>query len=134
MMPTDDGEPPAPLINGLEDHYRNPRYLGEVEDPDAFSLAHNPVCGDMLRLSARVDGDRIVEARFKAYGCAAAIAASSVVTEILNGADAEVAWGIDEEAILAVLGSLPPMKVHALVLAREGVHQLLERLNWARPA
>lgn len=114
---------------GLLDHYRNPRNLGELEDADAVAIVHNPACGDMLRLAVKVREGRIVAARFKAYGCAAAIAASSVATELLTGTSLRDAASIRDEDITGVLGSLPPMKVHAVVLAREGIQQVLERLE-----
>lgn len=114
---------------GLIDHYRNPRNLGDLEDADAVAIVHNPACGDMLRLAVKVDGDRIVTARFKAYGCAAAIAASSVATELLTGTSVQEAASIRDEDITGVLGGLPPMKVHAVVLAREGIQQVLARLR-----
>ncbi len=116
-------------MSGLEDHYNNPRKLGELDDADAVALVHNPVCGDMLRLAVKWDGERITKARFKAYGCAAAIAAASVVTELVEGTSVAEAASIQDEDIVAVLGPLPPMKIHALVLAREGVQQIVERLR-----
>lgn len=116
-------------FTALEDHYRNPRNVGELEDADAVALVHNPVCGDMLRLAVRVRNGRIVAARYKAYGCAAAIAAGSVVTEMLEGTSLAEAASITDEEIQRVLGPLPPMKVHAVVLAREGVQQVLGRLR-----
>lgn len=115
--------------SGLLDHYRDPRNLGELDDPDAVAIVHNPVCGDMLRLAARVADDRITAVRFKAYGCAAAIAAGSVATELLAGTSVAEAASIGDEDIAAVLGPLPPMKVHAIVLAREGIRQLVARLE-----
>ena len=113
----------------LDDHYRNPRNVGELDEPDAVALVHNPACGDMLRLAATVEDGRIAAVRFKAYGCAAAIAASSVVTELIVGTSIDEAASVTDEDIVAVLGALPPMKVHAVVLAREGVRQLVERLR-----
>jgi len=115
-------------VSGLEDHYENPRNLGELNDADAVALVHNPVCGDMLRLAVKWDGERITEARFKAFGCAAAIAAASVVTELLQGTSVHEAASINDRDIVAVLGALPPMKVHALVLAREGVQKVVQQL------
>lgn len=111
----------------LEDHYRNPRNLGELADADAVALVHNPACGDMLRLAVKLDGDQITAVRFKAYGCAAAIAASSVGTELIDGTSLDQAASITDEDIVAVLGKLPPMKVHAIVLVREGIRQIVER-------
>jgi len=118
--------------NMLEEHYRHPRNLGEIEDADAVALVHNPACGDMLRLAIKVQGGRIELARFKAYGCAAAIAASSVVTELITGTSLADAASLTDEDIVAVLGPLPPLKVHAIVLAREGVRHVLDRYQETR--
>ncbi len=118
-------------VSGLEDHFRNPRNVGELENPDAVALVHNPACGDLLRLAVCVRDGRIVQARYKAYGCAAAIAAGSVVAEMIEGTTLAEAASISDEAIRRVLGPLPPMKVHAIVLAREGVQQVVARLRAA---
>jgi nitrogen fixation NifU-like protein len=113
----------------IEDHYRNPRNLGDLDDPDAVAIVHNPACGDMLRLAVRVRDDRIVEVRFKAYGCAAAIAAASVMTELIEGTSLAEAASLTDEDITEVLGSLPPLKHHAVVLAREGAQQIVARVR-----
>lgn len=115
--------------SGLADHYRNPRNLGDLDDPDVVAIVHNPACGDMLRLALRVEGERIVTARFKAYGCAASIAAASALTELITGTSIRQAASLNDEDITAVIGPLPPLKVHALVLAREGLRQALDRLG-----
>lgn len=115
--------------SALEDHYRNPRNLGELDRPDAVAIVHNPACGDMLRLAVRVEGDRIVAVRFKAYGCAAAIAAASVMTELIEGTSLQQAASLKDEEITDVLGALPPLKHHAVVLAREGAQQIVARLR-----
>lgn len=117
--------------SGLADHYNNPRNLGDLDEPDAVALVHNPVCGDMLRLVAKSRDGVIVEARFKAYGCAAAIAAGSVASELIHGMTFDDAASIKDEDIRSVLGSLPPMKVHAIVLAREGIQNLVRELREA---
>lgn len=119
--------------SALADHYRNPRNLGDLDAPDAVAIVHNPACGDMLRLVLRVEDDRIVAARFKAYGCASAIAAASAMTELITGTSVRQASSLKDEDITAVIGPLPALKVHALVLAREGLRQALERLPSARP-
>lgn len=116
-------------FTGLSDHYAHPRNLGDLREPDAVAIVHNPVCGDMLRLAARVRDGRIEQARFKGYGCAASIAAGSVATELMEGATLAEAAGIEDDAILEQLGPLPAMKVHAVVLAREAIQQLLARLR-----
>jgi len=115
--------------HGLVDHYENPRNLGDLDEPDAIAIVHNPVCGDMLRLAVRYEDGRICAARFKGYGCAAAIAAGSVVTELLLGTSLSEAASLSDEDITAVLGALPPMKVHAVVLARETVASVVEQLE-----
>jgi len=115
--------------SGLVDHYENPRNMGDLDAPDAVAIGHNPVCGDMLRLAVRVDEGRIVEARFKGYGCAAAIAAGSAATELLTGTSLEEAASLTDEHLTAVIGPLPPMKVHAIVLARTTITNLLAEFD-----
>jgi len=115
--------------HGLLDHYENPRNLGDLDDPDAVAIVHNPVCGDMLRLAVRYEDGRICAARFKGYGCAAAIAAGSVTTELLIGTSLQEASSLSDEHITAVLGALPPMKVHAVVLARETIASVVAQLK-----
>ncbi|NKB89395.1 MAG: iron-sulfur cluster assembly scaffold protein [Acidobacteria bacterium] len=114
---------------GLRDHYDNPRNLGDLDDADAVAIVHNPVCGDMLRLAVRCEGGTITKARFKGYGCAAAIAAGSVVAEWIEGTSVADAASLTDEDITRVLGPLPPMKVHAIVLARETVSRVVEQLE-----
>jgi nitrogen fixation NifU-like protein len=118
--------------SALADHYRNPRNLGDLDAPDAVAIVHNPACGDMLRLAVSVEGDRITAVRFKAYGCAAAIAACSVMTELIAGTSLDEAASLGDEDIIAVLGALPPLKVHAVVLAREGAQQAVARVREKR--
>ncbi len=117
----------------LVDHYENPRNMGDLADADAVAIGHNPVCGDMLRLAVRSDGAHITHARFKGYGCAAALAAGSVATELLIGTSIERAASITEEDITAVLGPLPPMKVHAVILARDTIANVLAQLDDSSP-
>ena len=115
--------------SGLLDHYENPRNLGDLDSPDAVAIVHNPVCGDMLRLAVRYENGCISAARFKGYGCAAAIAAGSVTTELLIGTSLQQAASLSDEDITEVLGALPPMKVHAVVLARETVASVVAQLQ-----
>ena len=117
----------------LVDHYENPRNMGDLPDADAVAIGHNPVCGDMLRLAVCSDGARITDARFKGYGCAAALAAGSVATELLIGTSVERAASLTEEDITAVLGPLPPMKVHAVILARDTIANVLAQLSDGSP-
>jgi nitrogen fixation NifU-like protein len=108
------------------DHFANPRNVGEVAEPDALAEVTNPVCGDMLRLSLRVEDGRIVEARFRAFGCAAAIAASSMTTELLTGRTLEEAGRITEDDVAEALGGLPPNKMHCAALAEEAIQAALQ--------
>jgi nitrogen fixation NifU-like protein len=107
------------------DHFANPRNAGELPEPDALAEVTNPVCGDMLRLSLRIDGHRIVDARFRAFGCAAAIAASSMTTELLIGRTVEEAERLTEDDVAAALGGLPPNKMHCAALAEEAIQTAL---------
>ena len=115
--------------DALRDHYENPRNLGDLDPAHAVAIVHNPVCGDMLRLAVQVEDGAITAARFKGYGCAAAIAAGSVVTELIEGTSLAAAASLTDEDITAVLGPLPPMKVQAIVLARETVSRVLEQIE-----
>jgi nitrogen fixation protein NifU and related proteins len=110
------------------DHFRNPRNVGELADPAATVEVTNPVCGDVLRLSARLEDGRIAEARFKTQGCVAAIAASSVLTELLRGKPVNEAKNISPDKISQALGGLPPATFHAAQLCRDAVTALLAKL------
>jgi nitrogen fixation protein NifU and related proteins len=109
------------------EHFRNPHNAGEFADANAIAEVTNPVCGDILRLSARVEGDRVVEARFKAQGCVAAIAASSVLTDLLTGRSADQARAITAELISRSLGGLPPASFHSAQLCVDAVAALLRK-------
>lgn len=103
------------------EHLTRPRNRGEMEDPDGVGEASNPVCGDTLRLFIKVEGDRIVDARFLAFGCGAAIAASSITTEIVMGKTIDEALMISNQAVADALGNLPPTKLHCSVLAEKAI-------------
>ena len=105
----------------VRDHFENPRNTGEIVDADAVGYETNPVCGDTMRLTLRINGERIVEARFQASGCPAAIAASSVCTEMIRGLSLAEAEAVTKEQYAAALGGLPPGKMHCSVLAADAV-------------
>ena len=105
----------------VRDHFENPRNAGEVPDADAVGYETNPVCGDTMRLTLRINGGRIVEARFQASGCPAAMAASSVCTEMIRGLSLAEAEAVTKEQYAAALGGLPPGKMHCSVLAADAV-------------
>jgi nitrogen fixation NifU-like protein len=103
----------------LLDHYRNPRNVGTIEGADAVGVAENAACGDLLELYLSVQGDRVNRATFKSFGCAAALAAGSVLTELLKGLALDQVQGVRREAVAMALGGLPPMKMHCAVLAEQ---------------
>lgn len=111
------------------DHFRNPRNAGGLPNPTAAVEVTNPVCGDVLRLAARVEGGVIVEVGFKTQGCVAAIASSSMLTEMIRGRGLEDVRAIGSQEISAALGVLPPATRHAAQLAAEALQMLLTRLE-----
>jgi nitrogen fixation protein NifU and related proteins len=110
------------------DHFQNPRNAGDLPGASAVVEVTNPVCGDILRLAARVEAGRIVDARFKTRGCVTAIASSSMLTEMICGNTVQDVRGITSETISAALGGLPPATMHGSQLAAEALQALLARL------
>ena len=111
------------------EHFRNPHNAGDLADATATVEVTNPVCGDVLRLSVRLEADRITEAGFKAQGCVAAIASSSLLTDLLTGRTPGEARGITSEQISEALGGLPPATFHAAQLCVDAVSAVLPRLK-----
>ncbi len=103
------------------DHFTHPRNMGEMDHPDGIGEATNPACGDTMRLFIRVESNRIAEATFLAFGCAAAIASSSMTTEMIQGKTIEEALLISKERVSEALGGLPPTKIHCSVLAEDAI-------------
>jgi len=115
--------------NAVLDHFRNPRNAGELTDASATVEVSNPVCGDVLKLSARVNDGRIAEARFLCRGCTTAIACASVLTEKLRGRTATEARSITAESLSEALGGLPSATFHGAQLAAEAVTALVQKLS-----
>jgi NifU-like protein involved in Fe-S cluster formation len=111
------------------DHFQNPRNAGTLEGATATVSVENPVCGDILELSARVEAGRFIEARFRTRGCVTALACSSLLTELLRGKTPAQARAITAEQISEALGGLPPATLHGAQLARDAVQALLAKLN-----
>ncbi len=105
----------------VQDHFEHPRNVGTLEHADAQAEVMNPACGDIMRLYLKIDGDRIVEAKFQTQGCPAAIAAGSISTEMLVDMTIEAAAGLKRDAVNDALGGLPPQKVHSAVLVEDAV-------------
>ena len=108
------------------DHFKNPRNVGEMENPSGIGKVGNPVCGDMMEIYIKVENDRIVDAKFKTFGCGAAIATSSMVTEMVKGKTLEEALQISNKAVADALDGLPPVKMHCSVLAEEALHKAVD--------
>ena len=99
------------------EHFMNPRNVGEIENPDGVGHVGNPVCGDIMELYIKVNDGTITDAKFKTFGCGAAIATSSMVTEMVKGKSISEALDISNRAVAEALGGLPPIKMHCSVLA-----------------
>ena len=108
------------------EHFRNPRNVGEIENPDGIGYVGNPVCGDIMALYIKVKDNVIVDAKFKTFGCGAAIATSSIVTELVKGKTIDEASRISNRAVAEALGGLPPIKMHCSVLAEEALKSAID--------
>jgi nitrogen fixation NifU-like protein len=115
----------------LLDHFQNPRNVGELAPPALTVEVSNPACGDILRLSARVEGERVAEARYKVRGCTASIAAGSALTEWLTGRMVEELRGFRPAVVDEAVGGLRAESKHAAVLCADGVKKLLAALTGA---
>ena len=113
----------------LLDHFRNPRNSGDLPDATATVEVTNPVCGDILSLAIRVEEGRVVAARFRAQGCVASIASSSVLTNLLLGKSVAEARGITPQDISDALDGLPPATFHAAQLCADAVRALLDKIT-----
>ncbi len=108
------------------DHFEHPRNVGEAPGANAVAVVESSACGDRMKLSLRIKVDGVIEdARFRTFGCVAAIAASSMATELLRGLDIEAAGSITDERVSEELGGLPPGKIHCSVLAGRAVREAL---------
>ena len=107
------------------DHFAHPRNVGEIENPDGVGEVGNPVCGDIMKIFLKIENNRIVDAKFKTFGCGAAIASSSMATELVKGKTLEEAWEVSNKAVAEALEGLPPIKMHCSVLAEEGIHKAI---------
>jgi nitrogen fixation NifU-like protein len=108
------------------DHFQNPRNVGELPDANAQASVTNPVCGDVLQLHLKILDGRIAEVRFKTFGCEAAIAASSLLTEMIKGQSLSEAAAITPDKLTTALGGLPKVKLHASALAEQALQQAIE--------
>ena len=103
------------------DHFANPRNVGEIENADGIGEVGNPKCGDIMKMYIKVDGNVITDVKFKTFGCGAAIATSSMATELIKGKTIDEALKLTNKAVMEALDGLPPVKVHCSVLAEQAI-------------
>ncbi len=115
------------------DHFRNPRNVGEIIDADATGTAGNPVCGDLMTIFLKIKNDRIEDIKFMTFGCGAAIASSSMATELIKGKTLDEAANLSKQAIADSLDGLPPIKMHCSVLATEAIEAALNEYYSKHP-
>lgn len=108
------------------DHFMNPRNVGEVENPDGVGSEGNPTCGDAMKITIKVKDDKIVDAKFKTFGCGAAIAVSSMVTEMAIGKTLDEALQITKASLADALDGLPPQKMHCSNLGADALKKAIE--------
>lgn len=106
--------------------FKNPKNVGEIENPDGIGTVGNEVCGDIMQISLRIVDDVIVDAKFKTFGCAAAIATSSTATEMVKGMTVDEALKVTNKIVIEKLGGLPAQKIHCSVLAEEAIKKAIE--------
>ncbi len=108
------------------DHFSNPRNVGEIKDASGIGEIGNPVCGDMMKFYIKVENNIIKDVKFKTFGCGAAIAVSSMVSEMAIGKTIEEALAITNDAVAKELGGLPPNKLHCSNLGADALHKAIE--------
>jgi nitrogen fixation protein NifU and related proteins len=116
----------------LMEHFQNPKNVGEIENPDGAGTVGNASCGDIMQMHIKVDGGKISEARFKTFGCGAAIATSSILTERIKGASLDEALKISEETSKEVLSQLPKEKIPCFTLAVDALKLAIEEVRCKR--
>jgi nitrogen fixation NifU-like protein len=107
------------------DHFSNPRNMGSIENSDGIGEVGNAKCGDIMKIFLKVEGDRIADVKFQTFGCGAAIASSSMATELIKGKTLEEAWKLSNKAVAEALDGLPPIKMHCSMLAEEAIHEAI---------
>jgi nitrogen fixation NifU-like protein len=108
------------------DHFEHPRNVGELESPSGSGTVGNAKCGDIMKMDIQVEDGIITDVKFKTFGCGAAIATSSMATEMVKGKSIEEALTLTNKAVMEALDGLPPVKVHCSLLAEEAIHAAIE--------
>lgn len=114
------------------DHFANPRNVGVLEDASVVAETASPECGDLTRIYLKIEDNRIVDIRFQTLGCAAAIASSSMATEMVRGKTLEEAWELTKNDVVDALGGLPEPKIHCSVLAEDAIRTAINRYRMDR--
>ena len=108
------------------DHFQNPRNVGEIEDASGVGTVGNAKCGDIMRIYLDIDENQVIQdVKFKTFGCGAAVATSSMATEMVKGKTVQEAMAVTNKAVMEALDGLPPVKVHCSLLAEEAIHAAL---------
>lgn len=116
----------GPYTDIVIDHFENPRNMGEIEAADGEAEVGNPACGDVTKIFLRIEDGRIIDVRFKTFGCAAAIASASMTTELIKGKTLDEALKVTNELVAKELGGLPAAKLHCSVMAEEALQAAIE--------
>jgi len=114
------------------DHFKNPRNVGIMDDPDGAGTVGSPVCGDMIEFQIKVQDDRIVDVRYRTFGCGAAIASSSMASEMAKGMTVEEALRLTNDDVVTALGGLPNQKLHCSNLAADALHAAIANYRQRR--
>src|SRR3972149_413083 len=124
----------GPYSAKVMDHFMNPRNVGEIEEASGVGEGGNPACGDMMRLYLKVEGGKVVDAKSRTFGCGAAIASSSMLTEMIKGKTIEEAEEITNQPVADALDGLPAVKIHCSVMAEEAGKAALADYRKKNPA
>jgi nitrogen fixation NifU-like protein len=108
------------------DHFKNPHNQGEMKDASAVGQVGNPTCGDVMKIYLKIEGEKIVDVKFETLGCAAAVAVSSALTDLVKGKTLEEALNITKDSVVNELGGLPPVKVHCSMLGVDALHEAIK--------
>ena len=115
------------------DHFSNPRNVGEIEDASGTGTVGNAKCGDIMKMDIKVENGIIVDVKFKTFGCGAAIATSSMATEMVKGKSIDEALQLTNKAVAEALDGLPPVKIHCSMLAEQAIHAAVEAYKRKHP-